>query len=201
MCSTQVRTVKWDRGEKFKDIAERFETAEDDPEEFVLFARTDAEPITQELIRELSGYCAQERVGAVGAKVYGPDGRILHAGGFVRQDGSTADAFRGFLPDDPGYFGRAVTAQEVSAVSGMCMMIRASVLSEVLDGPGKPADSAALCAKIREAGYRIVFDPFAWVSVQIPAAHPTGKRNASPIEDPLYNPSLAADRALYDLGE
>ncbi|MBW6657099.1 glycosyltransferase, partial [Salmonella enterica subsp. enterica serovar Weltevreden] len=65
----------------------------------------------------------------------------------------------------PGYFGRMGLSQEVSAVTGACLAMRAQVFSEV--GGFDAAHLAVafndvdLCLKIRAAGYRIVWTPHA----------------------------------------
>ena len=68
-------------------------------------------------------------------------------------------------PDDPGYFGRMVIAQEVSAVTGACLMTR----REVFESAGRfDAEHLAvafndidLCLRVRRAGYSVIWTPHA----------------------------------------
>ena len=69
------------------------------------------------------------------------------------------------LSDDPGYFGRALLAQELSAVTAACMLVPKAVFDRV---GGFDAQNFAvafndvdLCLRIREAGYRITWTPYA----------------------------------------
>ena len=171
------------------------EQPEETAGDYILFLSEDAETITEDHAQELLSYCALPDVGAVSAKVYGADGCIQYAGGFLREDGSPCNAFTGFMHDDPGYFGRAIVAQDVNVASDACVMVKAKLL-DVDDANQK--DLAAVCRKIREMGKRIVFDPFAEVECKRNVTEQ--KRVQSMIKDPFYNSNLVSERAVFDLG-
>ena len=66
--------------------------------------------------------------------------------------------------ENVGYFGRLIYAQNVSAVSADCMLLRREVWEKMegLDESFIPHYNAVdLCLRIRKAGYLIVWTPFA----------------------------------------
>lgn len=177
-------------------------------DEFVLIKREGVQVVSEDLYMDMIGYCAQTDVGAVGAKVYATDGSVLHAGGMMREDGTMCDAFQGLLPDEPGYFGRAIIAQDTSAVSVMCWMAKKSVMEEI-GGEGilkkncrdlSQQDVTEVCVKIREAGYRIVFDAFGEVqSALVEKNREAGRTgNRAPVSDLFYNSNLDDKTALFN---
>ena len=163
--------------------------------DYVLFLSEDAEPITEDLVQEMLSYCMQPDVDAVSAKVYGADGCIVYAGGFLREDGSACNAFTGFMHDDPGYFGRAIIAQDVNVAYDICVMVKAELLDV---DEANQEDLAGVCRRLREMGKRIVFDPFAEVDYKGNLTAHT--RAQSVIKDHYYNPNLVSERAVFDLG-
>ena len=100
--------------------------------EYLLLLNNDTKVITREWMEELLMYAQREDVGAVGAKLYYSDNTIQHAGiviglGAHRSAGHTHH----LLPrENLGYMGRLCYAQDVSAVTGACLMVR----KEIYDG-------------------------------------------------------------------
>lgn len=132
--------------------------------EYLLFLNNDTEIVNEDCLEELLGYCMREDVGAVGARLYYEDGSIQHAGVIVGLGGVAGHAFTDFPHESPGYFGRIVMAQDYSAVTAACMMMRKSVYKEVggFDPKWEVAfNDVDLCLKIRKAGYLIVYNPYA----------------------------------------
>ena len=135
-------------------------------DDFVLFMAEGVNALTDDLFEDMMGYCAQTDVGAVGAKIYTHDGTVYYAGGLLKEDGSMCNAFEGLLHDEPGYFGRAIIAQDTSVVSSICWMVKKSVLEEIGETDILEKDSNGLsqqdvtdiCVKVRKAGYRVVLD-------------------------------------------
>ncbi len=132
--------------------------------EYILFLNNDTEIINEDCISEMLGYCMRSDVGAVGARLYYEDGTIQHAGVIVGLGGIAGHAFVGYSYDDPGYFGRIMMAQDYSAVTAACMMVKRSVFEEVEgfdEGYAVAFNDIDLCLKIRRAGYLIVYNPYA----------------------------------------
>jgi len=135
--------------------------------EYLLQLNNDTAILHPDWLEEMLGHAQRPGVGAVGARLLFPDGRIQHAGVVLGLgDGGPADHVYVRAPHDaPGYFGRAQLAQELSAVTAACMIVRKS-LYEAVGGMDEDAlkvlyNDVDLCLKIREAGERILWTPFA----------------------------------------
>ncbi len=104
-----------------------------------------------------------EQVGAVGSKLLYPNGTIQHAGVVLGVGGIADHAFRGLPAATPGYMMHAMTAQEVSAITGACMLVRRTAFEAVkgLDEVELPIafNDIDLCMKLTAAGWKIVFTP------------------------------------------
>ncbi|MBQ8794087.1 MAG: glycosyltransferase family 2 protein, partial [Clostridia bacterium] len=115
-------------------------------------------------IEQMLMFAQRKDVGAVGAKLYYDDDTIQHAGVIVGLGGVAGHSHKGFARDNPGYMARASIAQNLSACTAACLMIRKDVYNEVggLDeGYAVAFNDIDFCMKIRDAGYLIVFTPFA----------------------------------------
>lgn len=131
---------------------------------YVLLLNNDTEVISPEWLEELVMYAQRSDVGAVGAKLYYPDDTIQHAGIGIGLLTLAGHYHRNFPRSHPGYMGRLIYAQDVSAVTGACVMLRREVWDRVggLDESFKVAfNDVDLCMRIRQAGYLIVWTPFA----------------------------------------
>jgi glycosyltransferase involved in cell wall biosynthesis len=129
------------------------------------FVNNDVKVIHADWLKELVTQISQRNVGAVGAKLYYANDTIQHVGAILGLYGVAAHGHRHFPRDSIGYFGRPVLVQNISAVTAACMVVRRHVFDEV---GGYDESSLAisyndvdLCLKIRQAGYDIVFTPFA----------------------------------------
>ena len=132
--------------------------------EQILLLNNDTEVISPDWIREMLMFAQRQDVGAVGAKLYYPDGTIQHAGIGIGIRMLAGHWFRGFPGDSAGYFGRLKYAQDVSAVTAACMMIPRKVYEETggLDESFSLVfNDVDLCLRIRQAGYLIVWTPWA----------------------------------------
>ncbi|MER3449352.1 MAG: glycosyl transferase family 2 [Chloroflexota bacterium] len=182
--------------------------------EVLLFLNNDVEVVTPNWLEELLGFAERPWIGAVGAKLLLPDGRIQHGGVVLGLSGGADHAFYGLPGDEPGYFGLAAVARNCSAVTAACLMTRRRVFEEVggfdpnLDVAFNDVD---LCLKMLAAGYRVVWTPFAvlyhYESSTRRKAHPVQnttyflKKWGDLIRrgDPYYNPNLALDRFDFSI--
>ncbi|MBV9755974.1 MAG: glycosyltransferase [Alphaproteobacteria bacterium] len=163
-------------------------------------------------LREMVAHALRPGVGAVGAKLYYPDGTIQHAGVVTGMLGVAGHPFRHASKAAGGPSGRLKHLQTVSCVTAACMVLRRSVYAEVggMDETNLPIsyNDVDLCLRLRERGYRTVWTPWAelehWESATRGAD--IERRNASraraeaeymwrrwgPVlrNDPYYNPNL-----------
>ncbi len=134
--------------------------------EYILLLNNDTEVITVNWLEELLMYAQREDVGAVGAKLYYPDKTIQHAG-VVLALGAHRTAGHSHYKQPKanlGYMGRLCYTQNVSAVTGACLMVKKTLFDEVggLDeGFAISLNDVDFCLKLREKGYLNVFTPFA----------------------------------------
>lgn len=134
--------------------------------EYILLLNNDTEVITVNWLEELLMYAQRADVGAVGAKLYYPDKTIQHAG-VVLALGAHRTAGHSHYKQPKanlGYMGRLCYAQNVSAVTGACLMVKRALFDEVggLDeGFAISLNDVDFCLKLREKGYLNVFTPFA----------------------------------------
>jgi GT2 family glycosyltransferase len=124
----------------------------------------DIEVLGPDWLTEMVSFAAQDEVGCVGAKLYYPNRTIQHAGVILGLGGVAGHSHKYFPPYDAGYFGRLKLVQNFSAVTGACLVVRKDVFFEVggLDEKLTVAfNDVDFCLKVREAGYRNVWTPFA----------------------------------------
>ena len=132
--------------------------------EYFLLLNNDTEIINPNCLEELLGYCMRSDVGAVGARLYYEDDTIQHAGVVIGFGGIAGHCFVLQPRGTTGYCHRIICAQDYSAVTAACMMVKRSAfekvggLSEELQVAFNDID---FCMKLRQAGYLIVYNPYA----------------------------------------
>jgi Predicted glycosyltransferases len=132
--------------------------------DILLFLNNDTEVINENWIEEMLIYAQRKDVGAVGAKLYYPDDTIQHGGVILGMGGIAGHPHRVFPRASFGYFGRLVVVQNLSAVTGACLMMRKSVFNEVEgfdEGYPLAFGDVDICLKVREKGYLVVWTPYA----------------------------------------
>ena len=132
--------------------------------EYILLLNNDVEILNDNCLEEMLMFAQRKDVGAVGAKLYYSDDTVQHAGVILGLGGIAGHAHKHFDRHDPGYAARASIAQNLSACTAACLMMRRDVFDEVggLDESFEVAfNDVDLCMKIREKGYLIVFTPYA----------------------------------------
>lgn len=191
--------------------------------EYVLLLNNDTQVITVNWMEEMLMYAQRSDVGAVGAKLYFPDRKIQHAGvvlglGAHRTAGHSHYRQEGM---NLGYMGRLCYAQDVSAVTGACLMVSRTKYEEA--GGFDPSFAVSLndvdfCLRLREKGYLNVFTPFSELyhfesaSRGLDLAGKNAERYNLESEqfrtrwktvlekgDPYYNPNFSLDRSDFSL--
>ncbi|WP_444912188.1 glycosyltransferase family 2 protein [Microbulbifer sp. PAAF003] len=180
--------------------------------EIIGLINNDIEPINDEWLTEMVGQVQRPEIGCVGAKLYYPNDTIQHGGVILGIGGVAGHSHKYFSRHEYGYFSRLHLVQNLSAVTAACLLIRKSVFLEVA---GLDAENLAvafndvdLCLKVREAGYRNLWTPYAELyhheSVSRGADNTLAKRRRAQREaeymrarwgglldtDPAYNPHL-----------
>lgn len=213
-----VKIVKWKDENKsgFNYSAINNKGAKHCTGEYILLLNNDIEVISDNWLEEMLMFAQRKDVGAVGAKLYYPDDTIQHAGVGLGLLTLAGHYFRNVSRDNVGYMGRLIYAQDLSAVTAACMMIRRDVWDQVngLDETIAVAfNDVDLCMKIRKAGYLIVWTPFAELyhyeskSRGLDETRKEKTRFISEVRrfqrrwqeeldygDPYYNPNLSLDR-------
>lgn len=217
--NSRVNVVHWDK--EFNYSAINNFGAQFAKGEYLLLLNNDTSIINSNCLEELVGYCMHEDVGAVGARLYYEDDTIQHAGVIVGFGGIAGHAFIGLPRSANGYFSRIICAQDMSAVTAACMMVKKKVFDQVggLDTKFKVAfNDIDLCMKIRKEGYLIVYNPYAELyhyeskSRGMEDTPEKVRRFNSEIDrfkmkwpeilvdgDPYYNPNLSMERCDFGL--
>ena len=156
----QVKVVKWDGIFNYSAI-NNFGAKYADGDYFLLL-NNDTEVITPDWLERMLGYCQREDVGIVGAKLLYPDNTVQHAGVVVGIAGFAGHILTGYDRNAPGYLWRLLTAQDESAVTGACMMVKRSVFEKLhgLDESFAVAlNDIDFCLRARALGNKVVFTP------------------------------------------
>ncbi len=190
---------------------------------YVLLLNNDTEVITANWMEELLMYAQREDVGAVGAKLYYGDRTIQHAGVVIGLGAHrTAGHTHYRIPvQNLGYMGRLCYTQNVTAVTGACLMVKKS-LYEQLGGLDESFEVSLndvdFCLRLRKKGLLNVWTPFAELyhyesisrgpDVDGENAERYNRESAAFREkwkeelekgDPYYNPNFSLDRSDYAL--
>jgi O-antigen biosynthesis protein len=133
--------------------------------EILLLLNNDVEVIHQDWLTELVSQACRQEIGAVGAKLIYPNGKVQHAGVVLGVGGVAAHYGDRADRDDPGYFHLLAACRTVSAVTAACLAVRRDLYLDV-GGLNEHELKIAFndvdfCLKLRERGYRNIYTPFA----------------------------------------
>jgi GT2 family glycosyltransferase len=162
---------------------------------------------------EMVLWAIQPEIGAVGAKLYYPDGKVQHAGVVLGvEGGGAAHRDRGAEGSSQGHQSRLFVEQSMSAVTAACLVVRRALYDEV--GGFNEARLAVgfndvdFCLKLLARGYRNVWLPEVELTHHESASRGLDetpeqqRRHGAEIEyirqqwgailhrDPFYNPNL-----------
>lgn len=189
--------------------------------EFIGLLNNDIEVLSPNWLDEMVSFARQEGVGAVGAKLLYPDGRIQHAGVIMGIHGGADHVHRFEARSSAGYFGNAGYVNCYLAVTAACLIVKKSLFEAVggLDEENFVVafNDVDLCLKLHDAGYRNVWTPHAELFHHESASRGLDD-NPEKIgralrelecmrarwggyiqDDPVYNPNLSLNGKLYTL--
>ncbi|WP_308388911.1 glycosyltransferase [Acidithiobacillus sp. AMEEHan] len=133
--------------------------------DLILLLNNDTAALHEDWLEEMVSHALRPEVGIVGAKLLFPDGKIQHAGVILGMKGPAEHPFIGQAAEYRGYFGRAMLTQDLSAVTGACLLVSKALYRDVggLDEERFQVsyNDVDLCLKVRERGKKIVFTPWA----------------------------------------
>lgn len=133
--------------------------------ELLLLLNDDVEVHNADWLSEMVSRLLQPGVGAVGAKLYYPGGRVQHAGIVLGIGGVAGHSHKYYRPGHRGYFGRLMLPQTVSAVTGACLLVRRGVFQSLggLNERDLPVafNDVDFCLRLGREGLRCVWTPFA----------------------------------------
>jgi GT2 family glycosyltransferase len=132
--------------------------------EHLLFLNNDTQVAVGDWLRALVEHGQRRDVGAVGARLLFPDGRIQHAGLVVGAGGQVFHPFRGQPGEGPGYCGLPSLIRNCSAVTGACLLVPRRVFQEIggFDERFRVAyNDVDLCLRSLARGYLVVYTPHA----------------------------------------
>jgi len=186
--------------------------------DYLLLLNNDVEVRNGDWLTELLRQCAHKGGAAIcGAMLYYPDETLQHAGVITGLGGYAGHSHKYKQKGGSGYLFRIATVQDFSAVTGACLLVKASVYDKVggLDEQFAVAfNDVDFCLRVRDAGCRIAWTPYAELThyesksrggdekdpakaarfaaeqQRLYAIH--GKENI--LDDPYYNPNLTRDR-------
>jgi GT2 family glycosyltransferase len=133
--------------------------------EVLLLLNDDIEVISPDWLGEMVSQVVRPEVGAVGAKLLYPDGRLQHGGVVLGPDGAVTHLERFAGRSEGGYLHQLSVLRSLSAVTGACMAIRRDVYQEA--GGLEEArllmscNDIDLCLRLGDMGYKIIWTPFA----------------------------------------
>ena len=132
--------------------------------ELLLFLNDDTELLEPGSLASMAGQAMRRGVGAVGAKLVYPDGRVQHGGVILGVGGIAGHAHKGLPASSPGYWGYLACTNNFSAVTGACLMCRKSIFEEIGGFDEELAvayNDVDLCLRMRKRGLYNVWLPHA----------------------------------------
>ncbi len=129
--------------------------------EYLLFLNNDTEVVSENWLEEMLKLFEDEKVGAVGAKLLYPNGKIQHIGVEIHPEHGPVHTARMQEEDSVDF----ASPRECLAVTGACLMTRKRLFLETggFDEENLPIayNDIDYCFKLRKLGYEIICTPFA----------------------------------------
>ncbi len=188
--------------------------------EMLCMLNNDVEVISPNWLSELVAHARTPEVGVVGGMLYYPDDTIQHAGVILGMGGVAGHVHARLQRGSSGYLGRAGMTQNLTALTGACMVVRREVYQEVggMDEMLPVAfNDIDFCLRVFQQGYNNVWTPHAELYHHESASRGVDdtpeKRTRFELEcdrmerkwgdvlrhDPAYNPNLSLESNQINL--
>lgn len=179
--------------------------------EHVVILNDDMEVADEGWLTALLEMSIEPEIGAVGAKLLHADGSVQHVGCAIGVCGAAAHVYHSYPGDFVGYNGFTHLIRNYAAVTGACLATRKSLLAQLGGFDESFAvdfNDTDLCLRMQEAGYRVVFTPYAQLFHFEGASAQRTKQNPEELKrfvarwgrfvenDPYFNPNF--DKARFD---
>lgn len=163
---SNIKVVTWEHEFNYSEInnyGSQFANGE-----YLLLLNNDTEIISANWIESMLSICQRSNVGVVGAKLLYPDNTVQHAGVVMMRGDGPLDVggpchiFAHLDRFDPGYVCRAIVKQDLSAVTGACLMTKRDLYRELggLDESFAVAyNDIDYCLRVRARGFLVVYNP------------------------------------------
>lgn len=129
--------------------------------EYLVIMHDDVRISSPEWIETLLRHCMRDDVGVVGPMICDFDGVIQQAGLFF-VDGEVIPSSPGLYKEFPGYAYRPLSTQNLSAVSGVCMMTRRDTFERMQGFDPifvRKYGEIDYCFRVRQSGSLVVYTP------------------------------------------
>lgn len=181
--------------------------------ELLLFLNNDMEIMNPDWLEHMIQHFTRSDVSAVGSMLLYPDYKIQHSGIVIGMGGVAGHGHKRQYWGNPGYFSRPHLIQEVSAVTGACLMTRKSDFEKVNgfeEKLPKAFNDVDYCLKLRAMNKKIIYTPYSKLlhyeslsrgldnhkdkTFQKAIEYMQNKWNCREYIDPYYNINLSLER-------
>jgi len=191
--------------------------------EYLILLNNDTEVISPDWIEGMIEQAQRPSIGVVGCKLLYPNETIQHAGVIIGMGGVAGHALVGEHRFGPGYFNYVNMANNYSALTAACVMVRKDAFEEVNKFDEEftvEYNDVDFCLKLLEAGYHNIYLPhvelFHHESITRGHPHATKESYERHIvevnkfkskwlkyikHDPCYNPNLTLGASNFALKE
>jgi len=184
--------------------------------DLLLFLNDDTEVITTDWLERMAQHIGRNNTAVAGAKLLYGNNELQHAGVIIGCGGIAGHSHKKVPDHSPGYFTRPHIVQNVSAVTGACLMIDSNVFEEVggfEESLPRAFNDVDLCLKVRERDYHIVYTPYARLfhhesvsrgvdnakeaEFAVAIEYMNKKWHCSTYRDPYYNQNLSLASEIH----
>nr|MBA2432448.1 glycosyltransferase family 2 protein [Chthoniobacterales bacterium] len=189
--------------------------------EVLALLNNDTEVENGDWLREMVSHAVRPGIGAVGARLWYPDGTLQHGGVVAGLGGVAGHAMYRVPRGHPGYFNNIFLTRSCTAVTAACLVVRKALFEQAggFDELHLPVsfNDVDFCLRLRALGLENIWTPSANLTHHESASrgHHTApeeqaqffreatfvqeKWGAALLEDPFYNPNLTLDWPGFEL--